>query len=184
MIVCEAFEYNSVLSCYIPGSGEPPIPMIFMITPTHSRTSRVPDIVRLCQTLMHVKHLHWIVVEDGSELSKDVTEVLNWCSVSNIYLNYQAPTNLKFTRGRGADQRNYGMQWLRERYKVGQQPGVVYFGDDDNTYDIRLFEEVSICVVRMIVEEGEACLYSSGRKALFGLYMYVGKGGLGESRPN
>ena len=85
-------------------------------------------------------------MEDGDELSKDMVDLLSWCSVNNTYLNYKTPADVKSKRGRGADQRNYGIQWLKERYKVGQQPGVVYFGDDDNTYDIRLFEEVSICV--------------------------------------
>ena len=136
---------------YLPGSREPPLPMIFVITPTYNRATRVPDIIRLCQTLLHVKYLHWIVVEDADELSQDVTDILNWCSVNSTYLRYKTPPKRRGKRGTGADQRNYAMQWLRERYKVGQLQGVVYFGDDDNTYDIRLFEEVSMCVIYMIV---------------------------------
>ena len=131
-----------MLSVLIPGNREPPLPMIFMITPTYDRPTQVPDVIRLCQTLMHVKYLHWIVVEDGDKLSQDVEDILNWCSVNSTYLSYKTPPDRKGKRGTGADQRNYAMQWLREHYKVGQQPGVVYFGDDDNTYDIRLFEEV------------------------------------------
>ena len=85
-------------------------------------------------------------MEDGDKKSQDVVDVLDWCSVSSVYLNHKTPQDIRWKRGRGAEQRNLGMQWLRERYKIGQQPGVVYFGDDDNTYDIRLFEEVSTCV--------------------------------------
>ena len=33
-------------------------------------------------------------------------------------------------------------EWLRKNYEVGKANGVVYFGDDDNTYDFRVFEEV------------------------------------------
>ena len=135
---------------YIPGSGEPPVPVIFMITPTYKRSTQVPDMVRLCQTLMHVEYFHWIVVEDGDELSDDVMDVLTRCSVKSTYLRYKTVPEHK--RGKGADQRNHGMNWLRNRYKVGQLRGVVYFGDDDNTYDIQLFEEVSmqcICVLRI-----------------------------------
>ena len=120
--------------------------MIFMITPTYSRPTQAPDMIRLCQTLMHVKSLHWIVVEDSNELSQDVVDILNWCSVNSTYLKYKALPKLQSKQGKGVEQRNYAMQWLRERYSVGQLPGVAYFGDDDNTYDIRLFEEVSFCV--------------------------------------
>ena len=121
--------------------------MIFMITPTYNRPTQVPDITRLCQTLMHVKNLHWIVVEDDNELSQGVVDILNWSSVHSTYLRYKTPSDLQGKRGRGAEQRNHALQWLRKQYKVGQLQGVVYFGDDDNTYDIQLFEEVSTCIV-------------------------------------
>ena len=38
-----------------------------------------------------------------------------------------------------------GLEWLRDTYKYGDDKdiqGVVYFGDDDNLYDVRLFDEV------------------------------------------
>ena len=49
-------------------------------------------------------------------------------------------------KNRGVEQRNMALEWLRERAGdgalVGGARGVVYFGDDDNTYDIAIFEEV------------------------------------------
>ena len=44
-------------------------------------------------------------------------------------------------KARGVSNRNKGMEWLRENYVDTR--GVVYFADDDNTYDLRLFGEVS-----------------------------------------
>jgi beta-1,3-glucuronyltransferase len=41
---------------------------------------------------------------------------------------------------RGVANRNAALDWVRSNCKSG----VVYFADDDNTYDIRLFEEVCI----------------------------------------
>lgn len=41
---------------------------------------------------------------------------------------------------RGVSNRNKGLQWVREHAKTG----VLYFADDDNTYDLDLFAEVSI----------------------------------------
>jgi hypothetical protein len=47
------------------------------------------------------------------------------------------------------------MDWLQKHYSPASNPSpssstadeaVVYFGDDDNTYDIRIFEEVGAYV--------------------------------------
>ncbi len=40
---------------------------------------------------------------------------------------------------RGVSNRNAALDWLRWN---GDPFGVLYFADDDNAYDIRLFEEV------------------------------------------
>jgi hypothetical protein len=47
----------------------------------------------------------------------------------------------KKVKARGVSNRNKGLQWIRENYVDPR--GVVYFADDDNTYDLRLFDEVS-----------------------------------------
>jgi beta-1,3-glucuronyltransferase len=49
----------------------------------------------------------------------------------------------KGQKPRGVSNRNRGLQWLRANAKSG----VFYFADDDNTYDIRLFEEASTIVL-------------------------------------
>lgn len=48
-------------------------------------------------------------------------------------------------KSRGVEQRNLGLDWLRRHHMTMQGKGegdVVYFGDDDNTYDIELFNEI------------------------------------------
>lgn len=45
----------------------------------------------------------------------------------------------KGPKPRGVSNRNRGLEWLRDN----ATDGVFYFADDDNTYDIRLFEEVN-----------------------------------------
>jgi beta-1,3-glucuronyltransferase len=45
----------------------------------------------------------------------------------------------KGPKPRGVSNRNCGLEWLRANAKNG----VFYFADDDNTYDIQLFEEVN-----------------------------------------
>ena len=44
---------------------------------------------------------------------------------------------------KGVSNRNGGIKWIREN----ANSGVVYFADDDNSYDIRLFEEVIISLL-------------------------------------
>lgn len=44
----------------------------------------------------------------------------------------------KGAKPRGVSNRNRGLQWIR----TNATRGVFYFADDDNTYDIELFDEV------------------------------------------
>ncbi|XP_003386393.2 PREDICTED: galactosylgalactosylxylosylprotein 3-beta-glucuronosyltransferase 2-like isoform X1 [Amphimedon queenslandica] len=125
------------------------LPTIFMITPTYARATQKADLTRLCQTLMHVRNLHWIIIEDSDSETPLVTRFLKRCRVKSSQLNRKTSSKLqppkvsaKGHKNRGAEQRNVGLDWLRENYKPGDVTGVVYFGDDDNTYDIQLFEEM------------------------------------------
>lgn len=59
-----------------------------------------------------------------------------------FYSTAPMPESFKKRKGpkpRGVSNRNRGLEWLRANAK----DGVFYFADDDNTYDIRLFEEVN-----------------------------------------
>lgn len=40
---------------------------------------------------------------------------------------------------RGVANRRAALDWIR---KNGKRPGVMYFGDDDNTFDLKLFDEI------------------------------------------
>lgn len=46
----------------------------------------------------------------------------------------------KGPKPRGVSNRNRGLEWIR----ANATSGVLYFADDDNTYDTELFEEVRI----------------------------------------
>ncbi len=101
---------------------------------------------------MHVPKLVWIVVEDSEYKTELVSSLLDRCQVDSVHLNVrtQEAYRTKFwllslftTRLRGVDQRNAGLHWLRSNYGLNNCSGAVYFGDDDNKYDIRIFDEVS-----------------------------------------
>jgi beta-1,3-glucuronyltransferase len=65
----------------------------------------------------------------------------------------------KGAKPRGVSNRNHGLEWLRANAKSG----VFYFADDDNTYDVQLFEEVSTIVLEIQAMNltGEPSLHSS-----------------------
>ncbi|RMB90532.1 hypothetical protein DUI87_33133 [Hirundo rustica rustica] len=116
--------------------------------PDHPRPVQKAELVRLSQTLLHVPALHWVVVEDAPAPSALVGGVLAASGVSFTHLSAENPPDLRGGPGapswlfpRGAEQRNRALRWLRDT-RGRDEPGVVYFADDDNTYSLRLFEEV------------------------------------------
>ena len=119
------------------------IPTIFVITPTHARTTQKVDMTTLCQTLMHVPKLVWIVIEDSYEKTQIVTDLLGRCKIQSVHLNVQTPAKYQGNnKPRGVAQRNAALDWLRSHYTLSNCSGVVYFADDDNKYDLRLFDRV------------------------------------------
>ena len=41
------------------------IPMIYAITPTYARPHQRSDLTKMCNTLLLVPNLHWIIIEDS-----------------------------------------------------------------------------------------------------------------------
>uniref|UniRef100_A0A674H8D0 Galactosylgalactosylxylosylprotein 3-beta-glucuronosyltransferase n=1 Tax=Taeniopygia guttata TaxID=59729 RepID=A0A674H8D0_TAEGU len=133
----------------------PPTPRDPWATLSPTRTLPCPprpvqkaELVRLSQTLLHVPALHWVVVEDAASPSALVGGVLAASGVSFTHLSAETPPELRGGPGapswlfpRGAEQRNRALRWLRDTRRP-DEPGVVYFADDDNTYSLRLFEEM------------------------------------------
>ena len=112
---------------------------------------------------MHVVKVHWIVVEDSYKRTDLVTKLLQRCDVASTHLTITRFVLLDIvfeTSWRGLEQRNLALSWLRAQCGIGPNAlfgkrdtllandscnnGVVYFGDDDNKYDLRLFEQVSL----------------------------------------
>lgn len=120
---------------------------IIAITPTHKRLTQKLDLVSLCHTVMHIPNFLWIVIEDSGSKTNLVKNVLLRCQVKYVHLHAQTTAATKRAGQRGVEQRNTGLAWIRKHCKDscnGHCNGVVYFMDDDNKYDLRLFHEVSI----------------------------------------
>jgi hypothetical protein len=111
---------------------------IFIITPTYPRPERLADMTRFAQTIMHVPDLIWIVVEDGEKTSEPVERLLNRTRIPYVYLKTVTKDGLP---RRGWTHRNFALDYLRTVYSDYNKNAVVYFADDDNSYDIRLFND-------------------------------------------
>ncbi|CAB3373146.1 Hypothetical predicted protein [Cloeon dipterum] len=133
------------------------LPVIFAITPTYARPEQKAELTRLSQTLLLVPSLHWVVVEDADKPTKLVTNLLESSGLSYTHLHAHTPPAQKlkakdphWTKPRGVLQRNTALEWLRSDGPLQVAPldpegipkGVVYFADDDNSYSVRLFEEM------------------------------------------
>ncbi|XP_076381638.1 glucuronyltransferase I [Megalopta genalis] len=123
-------------------------PTIYAITPTFARPVQKAELTRLHQTFLHVPNFHWIVVEDARMKTKMVTRFLENSGLMYTHLAAATPTSYKLGRNdpnwkkpRGVEQRNTALHWLRENRKTTEK-GIVFFADDDNTYSIKLFQEM------------------------------------------
>uniref|UniRef100_A0A915I4V8 Galactosylgalactosylxylosylprotein 3-beta-glucuronosyltransferase n=1 Tax=Romanomermis culicivorax TaxID=13658 RepID=A0A915I4V8_ROMCU len=121
---------------------------IYIITPTYARASQKADLTRLSYTLSLVSNIYWIVVEDSDVTTDLVEKILIRSKIRYALLNAVTPTEYKlklgdpsFRKPRGVAQRNEGLKWIRKNLSPDSK-GIVYFADDDNTYDIRLFDEM------------------------------------------
>ncbi|KAL6260957.1 hypothetical protein P5V15_008485 [Pogonomyrmex californicus] len=119
-------------------SSEEPL---YIITPTYRRPEQIPELTRMAHTLMLVKNIHWLVIEDAAVATKQVTKLLERTGIKFDHLIAPMPEKYKLKKGakpRGVSNRNRGLQWIR----ANATRGVFYFADDDNTYDIELFDEI------------------------------------------
>ncbi len=130
-------------------------PVIYLITPTYTRREQVAEMTRLAQTLLHVPNLVWIVAEDSRECSPLVERLLHRFGMPFVHLASPMPSMYKKAKykPRGVSSRNAGLQWIIEADNAMRTaketsssssipPGVIYFADDDNTYDLRIFDQM------------------------------------------
>ena len=161
------------------------IPTIFVVTPTFTRFVQKAELTRVSQALKNVRNAHWIVVEDSKTKTPLVGRFLKTSGLNFTHLNVRTPETLQRHKNefrrmkpRGVMQRNVAITWLREHVDPRTTPGVVYFADDDNTYDSQIFEKVSSaprgrCV---IVDLGCLFLRTAPRNVQIVMYQFTVQG--------
>lgn len=153
MAVCfESFEDTRKLLYGAGGGGgqevnedgstpEPPAPIIYFVTPTYPRREQIAEITRLGQTLMHVPYLHWIVADDTDNCNRLLNGLLKRFGIPYTHIASPMPAFYRTKKlvPRGVANRRAALAWIRNNNK---KSGVLYFGDDDNTFDLKLFSEI------------------------------------------
>ncbi|VDO03898.1 unnamed protein product [Rodentolepis nana] len=71
-----------------------------------------------------------------------VNETLADCGVPYTHLFAMSPFRRR-KRVRGSAQRNKGIEWIRNHPVPANEKAIVFFADDDNTYDPRIFKEAT-----------------------------------------
>ncbi|VDK58537.1 unnamed protein product [Anisakis simplex] len=92
---------------------------------------------RLSQTLMHIDNLIWIVIEDSATESSHIRRLLKRSRLPFCYMAVERDRSLPV---RGWTAREFALRLLKERFRNFGDRAVVYFADDDNSYDVRLFD--------------------------------------------
>ena len=78
---------------------------LYIITPTYRRPEQIPELTRMSHTLMLVKNIHWLVIEDAAAATKQVTRLLE-------------RTGLKFEHLTGTSEREFDSLLSTNSFRV------------------------------------------------------------------
>ncbi|XP_075742539.1 galactosylgalactosylxylosylprotein 3-beta-glucuronosyltransferase S-like isoform X2 [Rhipicephalus microplus] len=115
---------------------------VYVVTPTYRRANQAPDLVKLSQALMLANvPIFWVVVEDADGPSDLVRNIMRRSRLPGVQLSGRTPPQYRRQKyGKGVAPRLRAIEWLRDNALL---PSVLYFADDDNSYDHRLFSQVA-----------------------------------------
>jgi len=127
-------------------------PQIYVVTPTYTRSTQRVDLVRISHSIgLSDVMVSWYLVEDGTKV-RDPGE----SGISSHLLRFKEQVESKFPKvkitflkqdsvrtlggTRGAHQRNAAIDNLLQTKNLNRT-APVYFADDDNTYDYKVFQK-------------------------------------------
>lgn len=105
---------------------------IILVTATFKRPERAAYLNRCIKVFKEAGNILWLVVEDAQQIDHEVEEILSHSGLEYIYINRGR------TQDRGNSQKDMAFRYIKEH---GLE-GIVYSADDDNAYDVRLFDEI------------------------------------------
>lgn len=153
---------------------------LVVVTPTYQRITQIPDLMRMKQSLMLLADkVLWIVIEDSVCRHNDVYEAIK--DFPNlIYLNQELSKNVPSSYNKGARQRNLAILLIR-KHLSNNPDSIVYFADDDNTYNSALLplllqtKRLSVFNVGLVNEDVEGPMADSNGKFATWRTKYMGR---------
>lgn len=82
---CSGGAFGSGVGGGVYGSAAEPN-TVYIITPTYRRPEQVADLTRMAQTLMLVRDIHWLVIEDSHDKSPQVSVLLQSFGIRYTHL--------------------------------------------------------------------------------------------------
>nr|CAI99631.1 beta-1,3-glucuronosyltransferase [Ciona savignyi] len=119
--------------------GKKKLPLIYGITSTYTRHVQIAELTRLSQTLMHIPMFHWLLTEDAHSKTDLVAHFLNHSNLSYTHLFHKNNSTSRLVKD--LNTRNNALRWIRENVQPSTN-AILYFMDDDNTYSLRVFDEI------------------------------------------
>ena len=105
---------------------------IIFVTPTYKNPKRVFFINECIKKFSNIKNLIWILCEDDNNIDIEINELLSMTCIRYKYLSFGP------TKDKGNEQRNFCYEYIVNN----NINGIIYNADDDNEYDIKLFDEI------------------------------------------
>lgn len=100
-----------------------------IITATYPRPYRLHYLNHLKTLLCFQDHIRWFVIDDNYNIDKEL---------QNFLPNFAIYKNIGPSKDKGHMQRNLALEYIYDN----KLDGIIYNADDDNRYDIRIFEEI------------------------------------------
>jgi len=105
---------------------------LIFVTPTYKNAKRVFFINECIKIFKEINNLIWILCEDDNTIDVEINELLLRSGIIYKYLSFGP------TKDKGNEQRNVCYNYIVNN----NINGIIYNADDDNEYDIRLFDEI------------------------------------------
>jgi hypothetical protein len=106
---------------------------LILITCTYNHTNRIAYFRYLIKNIFtKINNYTWIIIEDGITTNDYLDRILKESGVNYKYLHYGP------TKSGGNAQRNFALEYIHDC----NIDGIIYNLDDDNLYDLKLFNEI------------------------------------------
>lgn len=105
---------------------------LIIVTPTYTNSKRTFFISECIKVFKNIPNLIWVLCEDADGIDIEINEMLTKSCITYKYLSFGP------TKDKGNEQRNVCYEYIVNN----DINGIIYNADDDNQYEMKLFDEI------------------------------------------